>query len=202
MRYFQTNDFLLLRSYNFLHNARSSFGAIAPRTSFRCLARENAQRRHAGVLRFVKHRPTSFRPTTENVPRLFSGSSPFSIKTPLVFLRRRHTASRPFTTCGQRARTHARQQLFDFCLHLFTPRAQFTHSQRIKCEDFCVFAFTAFRGFTPLPWSADWSKRSRRERSEGKGEGLRSTLLHPQQAESQLLTKPINSMIQIKSIHT
>jgi len=45
MRYFQTNDFLLLRSYNFLHNARSSFGAIAPRTGFRCLAREQ----HANI---------------------------------------------------------------------------------------------------------------------------------------------------------
>jgi len=101
-----------------------------------------------------------------------------------------------------RARTHARQQLFDFCLHVFTRRAQFSHSQRIKCEEFCDFAFTAFRGFAPLPWSADWSKCSWRERSEGKGEGLRSTLLHPQQAESQLLAEPINSMIQIKSLHT
>ena len=54
-----------------------------------------------------------------------------------------------------RARTHARQQLFDFCLHTFTRRAQFTHSQRIKCEGFCAFAFTAFRGFAPLPWSSD-----------------------------------------------
>ena len=119
MRYFQTNDFLLLRSYNFLHNARSSFGAIAPRTSFRCLARENVQRIRAGVLRFVKHRPTPFRPTTENVPRLFSGSSPFSIKTPLVFLRRRHTASRPFTTCGQRARVHTHAS--SFSIFAFTP---------------------------------------------------------------------------------
>ena len=48
-----------------------------------------------------------------------------------------------------RARTHARQQLFDFCLHVFTRRAQFSHSQRIKCEGFCAFAFTAFRGFAP-----------------------------------------------------
>gem|GEM_PF-6736044 len=61
----------------------------------------HAMRSHgAGELRFVKHRPTPFRPTIENVPRLFSDSSPFSIKTPLVFLRRRHPASRPFTTCG------------------------------------------------------------------------------------------------------
>lgn len=101
-----------------------------------------------------------------------------------------------------RARTHARQQLFDFCLHVFTRRAQFSHSQRIKCEGFCAFAFTAFRGFAPLPWSADWSKRSLRERSEGKGEGLRSSLLHPQQTESQPLAESINSMIQIKSLHT
>ena len=101
-----------------------------------------------------------------------------------------------------RARTHARQQLFFFCLHVFTRRAQFIHSQRIKCEGFCGFTFTAFLGFAPPPWSADWSKRSRRERSEGKGEGLQSSLLHPQQTESQPLVEPINSVIQIKSLHT
>ena len=101
-----------------------------------------------------------------------------------------------------RARTRARQQLFFFCLHVFTRRAQFTHSQRIKCEGFCVFAFTAFRGFAPPPWSADWSKRSRRERSEGKGEDLRSSLLHPQQTESQALAELINSITQIKKLHT
>ncbi len=101
-----------------------------------------------------------------------------------------------------RARTHALQQLFFFCLHVFTRRAQFIHSQRIKCEGFCVFAFTAFRGFAPPPWSADWSKRSRRERGEGKGEGLRSSLLHPQRTESQILAEIINSMIQIKNLHT
>ena len=101
-----------------------------------------------------------------------------------------------------RARTHARQQLFDFCLHVFTRRAQFIHSQRIKCEGFCVFAFTAFRSFAPPPWSADWSKRSRRERREEKGEGLRSSLLHPQQTESQPLAELINSITQIKNLHT
>ena len=101
-----------------------------------------------------------------------------------------------------RARTHARQQLFFFCLHSFTRRAQFIHSQRIKCEGFCGFTFTAFLGFAPPPWSADWSKRSRRERSEGKGEGLQSSLLHPQQTESQALAELINSIIQIKNLHT
>ena len=101
-----------------------------------------------------------------------------------------------------RARTHTRQQLFFFCLHVFTRRAQFSHSQRIKCEGFCGFAFTAFRGFAPLPWSSDWAKHSLRERSEGKGEGLRSSLLHPQQTESQPLAEIINSMIQTKNLHT
>ena len=101
-----------------------------------------------------------------------------------------------------RARTHARQQLFFFCLHSFTRRAQFIHSQHIKCEGFFGFTFTAFRGFAPPPWSADWSKRSRRERREEKGEGLRSSLLHPQQTESQALAELINSITQIKNLHT
>lgn len=101
-----------------------------------------------------------------------------------------------------RARTHARQQLFFFCLHGFTRRAQFIHYQRIKCEDFCGFTFTAFHSFAPPPWSSDWAKRSRRERSEGKGEGLRSSLLHPQRTELQLLAELINSIIQIKDLHT
>ena len=168
-------------------------------TIFSAMRIPHAMRSHgAGELRFVKHRPPPFRPTIENAPRLFSDSSPFSIKTPLVFLRRRHPASRPFTTCGQRARTRVRQQLFVFCLHVFTRRAQLTHSQRIKCEGFCGFTFTAFRGFAPPPWSADWSKRSRRERSEG----LTPSLLHPQQTESQPLAEPINSITQIKNLHT
>ena len=74
-----------------------------------------------GVLRFVKHRSTPFRPTIENVPLLFSDSSPFPINTPLVFLRRRHPTSRPFTTCGQRARVHAYVSYFLFFAFTSSP---------------------------------------------------------------------------------
>ena len=156
MRYFQTNDFLLLRSYNFLHNARSSFGAIAPRTSFRCLARENAQRIHAGELRFVKRPPHSLPPNDRKRPAPFLRQFPVFYQNSACFSSSAaHRLTPLHNLRPTRARTHARQQLFFFCLHVFTRRAQFIHSQHIKCEGFCPFAFTAFRGFAPPPWSSD-----------------------------------------------
>lgn len=142
----------MLQSYNFLHNARPPLGAIAappPRFPLRRggffrnpsppYAHPNSQTPNN------RKRPAPFLrqfPVFDQNSACFSSSAAYRL-TPLHNLR------------PTRARTHARQQLFDFCLHLFTRRAQFTHSQRIKCEGFCAFAFTAFRSFAPPPWSSD-----------------------------------------------
>lgn len=111
-----------------------------------------------------------------------------------------HVPSQP--AANARAYTRARQQFFVFCLHAFTHRLQLIHYQRIKCEGFCIFFFTAWLGFAPSAVVHRLRKGSLRERGEEKGEDLRPTLLHPQRTEPQEFAKMINSMIQIKSLHT
>ena len=128
------------QSYYFLRNAHPSRSAIAQHTPAYSASSNtvplppNYRKRPAPFLRQF--------PVFDQNSACFSSSAAPRL-TPLHNLR------------PTRARTHARQQLFFFCLHLFTRRAQFTHSQRIKCEGFCGFTFTAFRGFAPPPWSSD-----------------------------------------------
>ena len=121
----------MLRSYNFLHNARSSFGAIAAH-------------------------PTPFRPTTENAPHIFADSPPVSDQYPARFSASavRRLASLHHRTLHARVHTH----VSSFSSFAFTPSPIDSSSFIINALSVKAFAFfSSPHGLALLrpPWCTD-----------------------------------------------
>ena len=124
----------MLQSYNFLHNARPSLGAIAAPPDF-----------HFGVGHFPaapRHptrTPTHKRSTNEKNGALSRQMCPLSEKTPQLFSPLApplfSPSAIPLARVGARARTRT-QRVFDFCLHRTAIHAQPTENKRIVGEAF------------------------------------------------------------------